>query len=49
MISKLKIAKPQDVLCEEDNPYSLPVGQRIKVVYVESITPDLSAAGVSFK
>ncbi|CAM9204821.1 unnamed protein product [Ectocarpus sp. 13 AM-2016] len=32
--------------CEEENPYSLPVGQSIKVMSVESITPDLHRAGV---
>lgn len=36
----------QDATCEGGNTYGLPVGQRIKVVFVESITPDLRAAGV---
>ncbi|CAM9792009.1 unnamed protein product [Scytosiphon promiscuus] len=41
-----RIIEIQDEACGEENPYKLPVGQCIKVVYVESITPDLQAAGV---
>lgn len=40
------IAFFQDVTCEEDNPYKLACGQRIKIVSVETITPDLAAAGI---
>lgn len=36
----------QDVICEENNPFKLAVGQEIKVVAVETVTPDLKAAGL---
>ncbi|CAN0093411.1 unnamed protein product [Ectocarpus sp. 4 AP-2014] len=41
-----RIIEIRDQTCEEENPYSLPVGQSIKVMSVESITPDLHRAGV---
>ncbi|CAB1118174.1 unnamed protein product [Ectocarpus sp. CCAP 1310/34] len=41
-----RIIEIRDQTCEEENPYSLPVGQSIMVMSVESITPDLHRAGV---
>ncbi|CAM9370521.1 unnamed protein product [Hapterophycus canaliculatus] len=41
-----RIIEIQDEVCEEGSPYGLPIGLRIKVVFVETITPDLHAAGV---